>query len=54
MEIMFEELLGMNISSNWSQGQESRFILFDHWRAVFTTAFPNKEFVKRTQRTSFL
>lgn len=50
VEIRFEELLGMNISSNWSQGQEAWFILSYHWSAASETSFPSIEFVKREHK----
>ena len=40
----------MNISSDWSQGQETRFIPFHHWSTASETAVLSIQFVKTEQR----
>ena len=50
VDTVFEELFRMNISSEWSQGQETRFIPFHHWSTASETAVPSIQFVKTGQR----
>ena len=50
VDTMFEELFCINISSDWSQGQETRFIPSHHWSTASETAVPSIVCEDRTKK----